>query len=116
MPRCLPYAHEHSVPGVGHQPVRGPLIGGGRSRAYAGVMAKADNDALFGRWGGAALAIGSALLFGASTPAAKVLLGATDPWLLAAILYLGSGVGLLVIRLLGRAVAPQAARQTALHG
>jgi drug/metabolite transporter (DMT)-like permease len=79
-------------------------------------MAKAGNDAVFGRWGGAALAIGSALLFGASTPAAKVLLGTTNPWLLAAIIYLGSGVGLLVIRLLGRAVAPRAAGQTALHG
>src|SRR5476651_957569 len=103
MSRCLQFGHEHSAPRVGHQPGRRALIGGGRSRAYAGVMAKAGNDAVFGRWGGAALAIGSALLFGASTPAAKVLLGTTNPWLLAAIIYLGSGVGLLVIRLLGRA-------------
>ena len=44
---------------------------------------------------GAALALASAVLFGASTPLAKLLLGAgVDPWLLAALLYLGSGVGL----------------------
>ncbi len=40
------------------------------------------------------LALLSALLFGASTPIAKVLLGSIDPWLLAGILYLGSGIGL----------------------
>jgi drug/metabolite transporter (DMT)-like permease len=38
----------------------------------------------------------SAALFGASTPLAKLLLGEVPPLLLAAILYLGSGVGLLV--------------------
>jgi drug/metabolite transporter (DMT)-like permease len=47
---------------------------------------------------GAGLALSSAFLFGASTPLAKVLLESIDPWLLAALLYLGSGVGLLVIR------------------
>ncbi|MBN9561908.1 MAG: EamA family transporter [Alphaproteobacteria bacterium] len=45
-------------------------------------------------WPGAALALGSAVLFGASTPLAKLLLQATDPWLLAGLLYLGSGLGL----------------------
>jgi drug/metabolite transporter (DMT)-like permease len=40
------------------------------------------------------LAIGSALLFGASTPVAKLLLGNVDPLLLAGLLYLGSGLGL----------------------
>jgi len=43
---------------------------------------------------GAALGIASAALFGASTPLAKLLLGNVDPWLLAGLLYLGSGVGL----------------------
>src|SRR6266511_2194763 len=47
---------------------------------------------------GAGLALLSAVLFGASTPLAKVLLGSIQPWLLAAVLYLGSGVGLLVVR------------------
>ena len=41
-----------------------------------------------------ACALASAALFGASTPFAKLLLGEVSPWLLAAILYLGSGLGL----------------------
>jgi drug/metabolite transporter (DMT)-like permease len=44
--------------------------------------------------GAIGLALLSAALFGASTPAAKVLLGGLGPWLLAGLLYLGSGVGL----------------------
>ncbi len=48
-------------------------------------------------WSGATLALVAALLFGASTPFAKVLLGSVDPWLLAGILYLGSGLGLSAI-------------------
>jgi len=43
---------------------------------------------------GIALALLSALLFGASTPFAKLLLGSVDPWMLAGLLYLGAGVGL----------------------
>ena len=39
-------------------------------------------------------ALGAALLFGASTPLAKLLLGDVSPWLLAGLLYLGSGIGL----------------------
>src|SRR5579872_7226491 len=42
-------------------------------------------------------AISAAMLFGASTPAAKYLLGNVDPWLLAGLLYLGSGLGLLIV-------------------
>ncbi|TAL36232.1 MAG: DMT family transporter [Phenylobacterium sp.] len=46
-------------------------------------------------WPGAPLAVASAALFGASTPLAKTLLGeGVSPWLLAALLYLGSGLGL----------------------
>jgi drug/metabolite transporter (DMT)-like permease len=49
----------------------------------------------------------SAALFGASTPLAKLLLGEVPPLLLAATLYLGSGLGLLawlgIRRALGRA-------------
>ena len=41
------------------------------------------------------MALASAALFGASTPLAKLLLGSgVDPWLLAGLLYLGSGLGL----------------------
>ncbi|WP_372783354.1 EamA family transporter [Phenylobacterium sp.] len=49
-------------------------------------------------WPGAPLAITSAALFGASTPLAKALLGGgVSPWLLAGLLYLGSGLGLAVL-------------------
>lgn len=48
------------------------------------------------RWIGAAYGILSAVLFGLSTPSAKALLGAVDPWLLAGLLYLGSGLGLSI--------------------
>ena len=48
---------------------------------------------------GILLAIASAVLFGASTPLAKLLLGAVDPWLMAGLLYLGAGVGLAVVHL-----------------
>ncbi len=51
---------------------------------------------------GPALALGSALLFGLSAPAAKLLLGVVDPWLLAGLLYLGSGLGLGLYRLARR--------------
>lgn len=49
---------------------------------------------------GVVSALGAAVLFGAGTPLAKPLLGATSPWLLAALLYLGSGLGLWLIRLI----------------
>src|SRR3954462_1292623 len=39
-------------------------------------------------------ALAAALLFGASTPLAKLLVGTTPPLLLAGLLYLGSGLGL----------------------
>ena len=44
----------------------------------------------------------AALLFGVSAPLAKVLLAQTSPWLLAALLYLGSGMGLWVVRRIQR--------------
>ena len=51
-------------------------------------------------WPGAALALASAILFGASTPIAKLLLGdGVSPWLLAGLLYLGSGIGLAFVHL-----------------
>src|SRR5262245_44172184 len=45
---------------------------------------------------GVSFALAAALLFSASTPVAKVLLGKVDPILLAGLLYLGSGSGLAV--------------------
>lgn len=52
---------------------------------------------------GVRAALASALLFGAGTPLAKLLLGDVSPWLLAGLLYLGSGLGLGVFRLVTRA-------------
>ncbi|MBL6750972.1 Permease of the drug/metabolite transporter (DMT) superfamily [Dyella jiangningensis] len=45
-------------------------------------------------------ALAAALLFGASTPFAKQLAGDISPILLAGLLYLGSGIGLWVVRLI----------------
>jgi len=47
-------------------------------------------------------ALGAAVLFGAATPLAKRLLQTIDPWLLAGLLYLGSGLGLILYRQLVR--------------
>lgn len=57
----------------------------------------------------------AAALFGLSTPFAKALVGVLDPWLLAGIFYLGSGLGLALVRLalsrhLAKVEAPLAAR------
>lgn len=61
------------------------------------------------RDGAIVMALASALLFGASTPLAKQLLSAVSPWMLAGVLYLGSGLGLLVWRLARRAARVQLA-------
>jgi drug/metabolite transporter (DMT)-like permease len=66
---------------------------------------------------GAALAIAAAVLFGVSTPLAKLLLGdGVRPQLLAGLFYLGSGVGLsavlLVRRVLGGGAGEARLRRT----
>lgn len=48
-------------------------------------------------WPGVPLALASAVLFGASAPLSKLLVGSVDPWLLAGILYLGAGLGLALV-------------------
>lgn len=54
---------------------------------------------------GIGLAMLSALLFGASTPFAKLVLGnGVNPWLLAGLLYLGSGIGLALVHLVGKGI------------
>jgi drug/metabolite transporter (DMT)-like permease len=45
-------------------------------------------------------AISAAVLFGLSSPFAKALIGGIDPWLLAGLLYLGSGFGMAIIQLI----------------
>ena len=56
---------------------------------------------------GVSAALASALLFGAGTPLAKYLLGQMSPWMLAGLLYLGSGLGLFLYRALRGAVRPR---------
>src|SRR5437763_12505771 len=74
-------------------------------------MTKTQRD-----YNGPVLALSSAFLFGASTRIAKLLLGITDPLLLAGLLYLGSGAGLALVATggrslgLGRSEAPLRAR------
>jgi len=46
--------------------------------------------------------LAAAILFGAGTPLAKLLLDATSPWMLAGLLYVGSGLGLGIYRLIAR--------------
>lgn len=54
---------------------------------------------------GVPAALGAAILFGAGTPLAKLLLHAVSPWLLAGLLYLGSGIGLGLYRYFSKAPA-----------
>ncbi len=56
------------------------------------------------RFVGPGFAVGAALLFGASTPFAKEVGQTINPWLLAGILYLGSGIGLAAWRITRSAV------------
>ena len=51
---------------------------------------------------GVGYALAAAALFGASTPFAKLLVGRVDPVLLAGLLYLGSGCGLSLWRMLSK--------------
>ncbi len=55
---------------------------------------------------GIAFALGSAVLFGMSTPLAKLLVGVVSPLLLAGLLYGGSGVGLLIVLAVRQLWAP----------
>jgi len=61
---------------------------------------------------GIAAGLASAVLFGMSTPLAKVLLGSLSPLMLAGLLYAGSGVGLGLIIVVRRSSA-QPSRQLA---
>ncbi|MFC6451705.1 DMT family transporter [Cellulomonas gelida] len=54
------------------------------------------------RNGGVQAALLAAVLFGASAPLAKLLLGEVSPWLLAGLLYVGAGLGMGVWRLVRR--------------
>lgn len=58
---------------------------------------------------GIAYALSSAILFGISTPVAKILVGSVSPVMLAGLLYAGSGVGLLLLLVLRRLSQKRAA-------
>lgn len=59
---------------------------------------------------GGLLALAAAVLFGASTPAAKAIIAGVHPLMLAGLLYLGSGVGLTLTKLIGRQSGVRLAR------
>ena len=59
-------------------------------------------------------ALVSAVLFGAGTPLAKALLGQISPWLLAGLLYAGSGLGLLLYRAVKKLPTPRLNRSESL--
>jgi drug/metabolite transporter (DMT)-like permease len=65
---------------------------------------------------GALLALLSAALFGASTPLAKLLLRGVDPIMLAGLLYLGSGAGLLALQGVRRLRRGTGRREASLRG
>ncbi len=60
---------------------------------------------------GVQAAVAAAVLFGAGTPIAKLLLTDVSPWMLAGLLYLGSGIGLGLYRLVRRAPRVRLARR-----
>ena len=63
---------------------------------------------------GVLAALASAVLFGAGTPLAKALLGQVSPWLLAGLLYAGSGLGLLAYRRVKKLPTPRLERSETL--
>lgn len=56
---------------------------------------------------GVLAALAAACLFGIGTPLAKWLMGDINPWLMAALLYLGSGLGLALYQLVKGAALPR---------
>jgi len=65
------------------------------------------------RWRGVLSALAAAALFGVSTPVAKQLLPEIEPWLMAGLLYLGSGLGLSAYRAFA---ARRGSRETPITG
>ncbi len=61
----------------------------------------------------AAPALAAALLFGTSTPLAKLLVGEVPPLLLAGLLYLGSGIGITHTTSMNTQTAGMAVNRTA---
>lgn len=59
-------------------------------------------------------AITAALLFGASAPISKLLLGSIDPVPLAAFLYIGSGIGLIIFKIIEKCINKNEEREAPL--
>lgn len=57
------------------------------------------------------LAVAAAALYGLSAPVSKLLLGSVGATMLAALLYLGAGAGLLAVRLAQRALGAATCRR-----
>src|SRR6478672_11646263 len=70
--------------------------GGGRS--WRGLRMSRGGSGAMNLPRGVWASLLAALLFGAGTPLAKLLLAQAGPWLLAALFYLGSGIGLALMR------------------
>jgi len=76
-------------------------------------MREIGDRTYFGLSAGLAAALASALLFGATTPIAKQLLNGASPLLVAGLLYLGSGVGLTLLRLVqDRGLSPTSLKRS----
>lgn len=65
---------------------------------------------------GATTAILAAVLFGVSTPLAKLLVHDLSPWMLAGLLYLGSGIGLGLVRLVRGLTASSKRSERSIRG
>jgi drug/metabolite transporter (DMT)-like permease len=65
-------------------------------------------------WPGVPLALASAVLFGATPPLSKLLLGEMSPFLLAGLLYLGAGIGLAAVEIARRLIARAPSEETAI--
>jgi hypothetical protein len=63
------------------------------------VLFEAKPGYISGMQIGVLLALMSAVLFGASTPLAKMMLGNVSPWMMAGLLHLGAGLGLVAVHL-----------------
>jgi drug/metabolite transporter (DMT)-like permease len=61
-------------------------------------------------------ALSAGVLFGASTPLAKQLVHGIDPWMLAGLLYLGSGLGLGLYKILSSLLRAPRMDDTSLRG
>ncbi|AWU94801.1 DMT family transporter [Azospirillum ramasamyi] len=65
---------------------------------------------------GSTTAILAAVLFGVSTPMAKLLVHDLSPWMLAGLLYLGSGTGLALVRLVRGLAVPAERSERSIRG